>query len=223
MARMDTTTIIAVAGIVIMSITTHEVAHAWAAYRLGDDTAHKLGRITLNPLPHIDPFMTIILPGMLLMSGSPVVFGGAKPVPFNPFNLKNIKRDVALVAAAGPISNILIAILLFGVLSMFQNTGFWGPDSMGNEVLARSAIFNVFLALFNLIPIPPLDGSKVLQFFLKGELRVKYLRLESMGFMLILGILILDRGILHIGLFDSLYFDVVMPLSHFIADAVGLR
>jgi Zn-dependent protease len=219
---MDTTSIIVVVGIVIMSITTHEVAHAWAAYRLGDDTAQRMGRLTLNPLVHVDPFMTVILPGLLLLSGSPVVFGGAKPVPFNPFMLKKVKRDVALVAAAGPISNILIGFMLFGLLSIFLHTGLWNTESKGVDILAQAGFINIFLAVFNLIPIPPLDGSKVLQYFLSGELRIKYLRLEAMGFMIILGLLILDRGILHLGLFEGLYSHTVVPISNGMMELLGI-
>ncbi|MBC8406603.1 MAG: site-2 protease family protein [Planctomycetes bacterium] len=218
---MEPATLVVI-GIVVMSITTHEVAHAWAAYRLGDDTAQRMGRLTLNPLVHIDPFMTVILPGLLLLSGSPVVFGGAKPVPFNPFMLKKVKRDVALVAAAGPLSNILIGFALLGILAGFLHFGIWTSSSSGCKILWGGAVINLFLAVFNLLPIPPLDGSKVLQYFLRGDIRTKYLRLESMGFFLILGLLILDRSILHTGMFSKLINMTVIPMVEGFVEILGL-
>ncbi len=218
---MEPATLVVI-GIVVMSITTHEVAHAWAAYRLGDDTAQRMGRLTLNPLVHIDPFMTVLLPGLLLLSGSPVVFGGAKPVPFNPFMLKRVKRDVALVAAAGPLSNILIGFGLLAILSAFLHFGIWTSSSSGCKILWASGMFNFFLAVFNLLPIPPLDGSKVLQYFLRGEIRAKYLRLESMGFFLILGLLILDRTILHTNAFGAFFEMTVIPMLEGSAKILGL-
>ncbi len=205
-----------------MSITTHEFAHAWAAYRLGDDTARKMGRLTLNPLVHIDPFMTVILPGLLLMSGSPVVFGGARPVPFNPLMLKKGKRDVALVAAAGPISNILIGFCLLGLLSAFLHFGIWTDGSKGCSILWWSAMINLFLAAFNLIPLPPLDGSKILQFFLHGEVRTRYLRLESAGIFLLLGLLLLDRAIFHTGFFGKYFELTVFPIADAMIQVLGL-
>lgn len=220
---MELTQIIFVALIVIMSITTHEVAHAWAAYRLGDDTAYRLGRITLNPLPHIDPFMTVILPGLLLMSGSPVVFGGAKPVPFNPFMLRNQRRDIALVAAAGPLANVIIGVFLLGILSAFLHFGVWASTSSGCLILWFSAVINFFLAVFNLLPIPPLDGSKIVQYFLKGDIRIKYLQLESIGFFLLLGLLLLDRAVLHTGAFSLYFRTTVGPILEFSATSLGLE
>ena len=218
---MEPTTL-AVIGIIIMSITTHEVAHAWTAYKLGDDTAHRLGRINLNPLLHIDPFMTVILPALLALSGSPVIFGGARPVPFNPFNLRNLKRDVALVAAAGPVSNILIGIGLLGLLAAFLHFGIWTSTSSGCSILWLSAFFNFMLAAFNMIPLPPLDGSKVMQFFLKGDIRAKYLQLEAFGFILILGLLILDRSVLQTHLFSKYFAATVFPTLEAFGELFGL-
>lgn len=218
---METTTL-AIIGIIIMSITTHEVAHAWSAYKLGDDTALRLGRINLNPLLHIDPFMTVILPGLLVLSGSPVLFGGAKPVPFNPYNLGNLKRDVALVAAAGPISNILIGLGLLGLQSAFLHTGVWTSASTGCTILWVAAYFNFVLAAFNLLPLPPLDGSKIMQFFLKGDLRAQYLRLEAYGFFLLLGLLILDRGILNTNFFGKYFAATAYSVHLHVADLFAL-
>ena len=157
--------------VLILSIVLHEVAHGWAAFKLGDPTAKLQGRLSLNPVVHIDPLMSIIVPGMLFLSGSPFLFGAAKPVPYNPYNLTDQKYGEAKVAAAGPAVNILIA-LIFAIIIRFA------------DVLALPAAFielsfgiitlNIFLAVFNLLPIPPLDGSKILPVFLPYSLQMKY-------------------------------------------------
>ncbi len=180
--------------IVVWSVTTHEVAHAWVADRLGDDTARRMGRITLNPLPHVDPFMTVILPAVLLLSGSNVVFGGAKPVPVNLLNLRKMRRDWALVGLAGPVSNILIALLLVGLLAVFVHTGLWSADASGVQILGYAAFINIFLAVFNMVPIPPLDGSRVVQYFLRGPALEAYHRLENFGFLILVAILFMAQG-----------------------------
>ena len=157
------------AGLIIFiySIVLHEVAHGWVADKLGDRTARMAGRITLNPIPHIDPFGSIILPGVLIVlnvltSGIGVIFGWANPVPYNPMNLKNPKTGSMLIALAGPFTNILIAVFAsIGAYLLYQqNTG----DNLDGLIglLGFTAIINTILALFNLLPIPPLDGSKVL-------------------------------------------------------------
>jgi Zn-dependent protease len=143
--------------ILIGSVILHEVAHGWTAYKLGDPTAKLQGRITLNPMAHIDWVGSVILPALLVFSGAPFVFGWAKPVPFNPYNLKNPKWGGALVAAMGPITNILIAIiaaLLFNVVG--------GSSAILDYILQGSIITNIVLAVFNLVPIPPLDGHHIL-------------------------------------------------------------
>ena len=157
--------------VLILSIVLHEVAHGWAAYKLGDPTAKLQGRLSLNPIVHIDPLMSIIVPGMLFLSGSSFLFGAAKPVPYNPYNLTDQKYGEAKVAAAGPAANILIA-LIFAIIIRFA------------DILALPAAFielsfgiitlNIFLAVFNLLPIPPLDGSKILPVFLPYNLQMKY-------------------------------------------------
>jgi Zn-dependent protease len=178
-------------GLVILSITTHEASHGFVADRLGDSTAREAGRLTLNPLRHVDLFYTILLPLMLLASGSPFIIGGAKPVPVNVARLRNPRRDCALVGAAGPLSNLGIAVVLAALLALGMRTGVLTQSSLGVEVLTIGMLANAVLALFNLIPIPPLDGSRVAQFFLPGWLRRVYGRLERFGLLLILGLVLL--------------------------------
>ncbi len=166
--------------ILVVSVILHEVAHGYMANWLGDPTARLQGRLTLNPLVHIDPMGSIILPALLVFTHSPLLIGYAKPVPYNPYNLKG-KYDEALVAGAGPATNILLA-LLFSVLIRFG-----GVAATPEMLSAFSTIvyINMMLALFNLIPIPPLDGSKVLAAILPGGLGRAYgsfrMRFERIG------------------------------------------
>jgi Zn-dependent protease len=141
--------------VLIFSVIIHEVSHGYAAYFQGDKTAKYAGRLTLNPIPHIDMLGSIFLPALLIISGSPMVIGWAKPVPFNPYNLRNHKWGEAIVAGAGPMSNIFLA-LLFGILIRFSV--FPGLS----EPFIYIVFINLALAVFNLVPIPPLDGSKIL-------------------------------------------------------------
>lgn len=209
---MGTFEIVSSIALIVWSITTHEVAHGWVAYRLGDDTAKRMGRITLNPIPHIDPFLTVILPGLLLMTTG-MVIGGARPVPVLPGRLHRPRRDMALVGAAGPVSNILIGFACAGLLAAFTATGLWTENSTGVMVLAIGVLANFFLAVFNLFPIPPLDGSRVVAYFLRGEAEIFWMKLERVGFLLILGIFFLAPGIL--GAF-------VFPLLELLLKAVDL-
>lgn len=183
---MEPFTIVGVAVVVILSITSHEAAHAWVADKLGDPTARELGRVTFNPIPHIDPFLTVILPGILLLSGSPFIFGGAKPVPVRLDRLRHPYRDWALVGAVGPLSNVLMGAACAGLLALALRTGLFETTSMGTKVLSIGIFINVLLAIFNLIPIPPLDGSRVLQYFLTPSARAALGRLEGFGFLIIL-------------------------------------
>jgi Zn-dependent protease len=157
--------------VLIISVIIHEVAHGYAANWLGDPTARLAGRLTLNPMVHLDPMMSVILPGLLIVTGSPILFGAAKPVPYNPYNLTNQKWGEAIVAVAGPAANILIAIifaLIIRSVSVF-------PLSDSFIHLSLDIIkLNIFLALFNLVPIPPLDGSKILPRLLPFSLAMKY-------------------------------------------------
>jgi Zn-dependent protease len=157
--------------ILILSVVIHEMAHGYAANWLGDPTARLQGRLSANPLVHLDPLMSVILPGILLATGSPILFGAAKPVPYNPYNFTNQKWGEAIVAAAGPLANFAIA----GVFAVLVRLSDVLQLSEAFVSLAISVIMlNIFLAFFNLVPIPPLDGSKILPRFLPYPLRMKY-------------------------------------------------
>lgn len=167
--------------ILIFSAIVHEVSHGLMAEKLGDDTARQEGRITLNPIPHIDPFGSILLPLILLMAHSPVIFGAAKPVPVNFNNLRNPKRGMALVSLAGPVSNFLLAAFFAGVLKIGI-----GVNHISAPILLQAMLINLVLGVFNLIPIPPLDGSKIIAAFLPNERMNKILSFERYGFILVL-------------------------------------
>jgi Zn-dependent protease len=167
--------------VLILSIILHEVAHGYVADWLGDPTARYSGRLTLNPLPHIDPIGSVILPGILLLSHSPFVIGWAKPVPYNPYNISNRRWGEALVAGAGPLTNILLALVLG------QLVHFAAPLGLSSDFLflcAKAVQVNLVLAIYNLIPIPPLDGSKVLRALLPYEGRMAFARLEQSAYAL---------------------------------------
>ena len=176
--------------IIILSIIFHEVAHGYVANWLGDPTARLSGRLTLNPIPHIDPVGSILVPGILMLSGTPFLIGWAKPVPYNPYNLRHGKWGEALVAFAGPATNILIAVAFALLLRLGLLTS---PLFVQVAVLAIFA--NIALAIINLIPIPPLDGSKILRALLPAGAALSYQRLEQMTYALgpfgLIGILLL--------------------------------
>jgi Zn-dependent protease len=153
---IDIVYIIIVIVVILLSMTLHEAMHAFVGYWLGDDTAKAQGRLTLNPIKHIDPFMTIILPVTLAIVGAPI-FGGAKPVPFNPLNIRWGEWGAALVALAGPLTNFVIAFITFGVWAIVgaPTTGIWF------QIFHTTILVNLGFFIFNLIPLPPLDGSRV--------------------------------------------------------------
>ena len=177
---------------VVLAVVLHEVAHGWVAFKLGDDTAYWLGRLTLNPIKHIDPVGTILIPIILVVVGSPFLFGYAKPVPINFRKLKNPKKDMVWVALAGPVTNLLLALasalLLWGVAHL-PASAVWFAEPLALMCQA-SILINLVLCIFNLIPLPPLDGGRVAVGLLPGPMAYKLSRLEPYGFMIIVALLV---------------------------------
>jgi Zn-dependent protease len=174
--------------ILVFSVCFHEAAHGWAAFKLGDPTAYRQGRVTLNPVAHIDPIQTILMPLFFYVAtAGAVIFGGAKPVPLNPFLFKNVNKGLMITGLAGPVSNLLLAAvagllyLPFGWLIL--------RDRFLDFFFIQVVWINVLLLTFNLIPIPPLDGSRVVRYFLPHETREKYDRLEPFGLAILLLVL----------------------------------
>ena len=175
--------------VLIYSAILHEIAHGYVADKLGDPTARLLGRLTLNPQKHIDPMMSIALPLLLIFSGSPVIFGAAKPVPIDPFNLRDGRKDVAIVSLAGPLTNVLIAVLAAIILKLLNL-----ELSIFYSLLLVIVQINLLLAIFNLLPIPPLDGSKIFSLLLPEREANIYLSFGSIGFFVIFFLLISGYG-----------------------------
>ena len=210
--------------IILMSIIIHEVSHGYVAYLLGDDTAYRAGRLNFNPLKHIDRFGTIILPILILIvTRGGLAFGYAKPVPINPYNFRNYKKDTALTAAAGPASNFVIAIVLSFLLRLImRNIDPYTPLSQISIFFMRSLytsiMINLFLGLFNLIPFPPLDGSKVLGAFLSDEMYFKYTAQERKGMMIFM-IIIFASYIFNLNIIGGLIFP---PLKYIMKILTGI-
>jgi Zn-dependent protease len=206
----------------LLSLTVHEYAHAWSAWKLGDDTASRMGRLTLNPLPHIDPFGTILLPLALMLTGSGVMFGWAKPVPVNPARFRrdvHMGRGMALTASAGPLANVALAVLAavaFGVIYRFS------PQSLINgngvrELLESLLGVNVVLALFNLLPVPPLDGSRIVDGFLPYRLRPAWERVTAFAPFLLMGVFFFGARIIAVP--AAYAFDLLRHLIRFVGTA----
>jgi Zn-dependent protease len=195
-------------GILLFSVIFHEVAHGLMAYRLGDPTAKYAGRLTLNPLPHIDLFGSILLPALLYYAGLPIL-GAAKPVPVDYRNLSDIRRDMFLVSFAGPLTNLALAL----VAAIVFRLGGDGLSVVGAGLLAKTVELNVVLAIFNLIPIPPLDGSKILASlagYVDHDWMYRILDLERFGFILVLALVMVP------GLLGSILVEPVTAIMRFL-------
>jgi len=184
--------------VLVFSAIVHEYMHGWMADHLGDTTAKDAGRLTLNPIPHLDLFGSILLPAMLVLSNVGFVFGWAKPVPFNPYNLSDKKYGSAKVALAGPFGNLIVA-LFFGLILRFVNL----PNPELAMLFAIIVQINLLLMVFNLVPIPPLDGSKVIMPFLPTNMQESMLKLEKYGMFIVL-------------LFIMFGFSIVIPIINFL-------
>lgn len=175
--------------ILLFSVILHEVMHGYVALKFGDHTAERAGRLTLNPIPHIDLFGTILLPAFLIFTGSPILFGWAKPVPVNPLNFSDLRRGELLVSAAGILANFSLAILAAIIFQVLNALPQEFPAYVGS-ILTFAVLINLVLGLFNLLPIPPLDGSKILMSQLPFNLARQYEKLTPYGFLILLMLLV---------------------------------
>jgi Zn-dependent protease len=212
---------------IVLAVTLHEASHGWVAWKLGDDTAFKKGRVTFNPIKHVDPFGTLLLPALLLLaSGGKMSFGYAKPVPVNFWALNKPRRDMVLVALAGPGSNLILAI----ISAMLFHVVEWVPQFMQGWLAANlmmSILFNLILCIFNMIPIPPLDGGRVAVGILPQPLAQQLARLERAGFAIILGALFILPWLGEmVGLDLNIFMRIVgipaFTAAEFIIDMVGV-
>ncbi|MFH1854240.1 MAG: site-2 protease family protein [Candidatus Omnitrophota bacterium] len=185
-----------------LAVIIHEYSHGWVAWKLGDPTAKMAGRLTLNPIAHIDPIGTIFLPLILLITHSPVLFGWAKPVPVDFQNLNNPKKDMVWVGLAGPGANIIFAVILSLILKVANFLG----NPLLLVVISSAIIINLMLAVFNILPIPPLDGSRVVMGLLPRELSMQYAKIEPYG-------LIILFGLLYMGFIGSFIWPIVMIIA----------
>jgi len=190
---LDGAGIAVVIAILVFCLGVHEAAHAQVALWCGDSTASDLGRITVDPRSHIDLFQTILLPLFLYLSAG-FIFGGAKPVPVNPMRLRKPLRDMSLVAIAGPLSNFLLAILFALILGVLLHYQVYTRDQMMVAILTVAVQLNLLLAAFNLMPVPPLDGSRVMTWLLPAHLRRAYMELERFGLLIVFGLVLFVPG-----------------------------
>ena len=191
----------------LFAITLHEAAHGYIAKLRGDNTAYLMGRVSLNPIRHIDPLGTIILPTAMFLLGTGFLFGWAKPVPVNFDNLKKPKLDMILVAVAGPLANFLMAIIWYLLWQYVPNFGL-------HQMAAFGVLLNLMLLVFNLIPIPPLDGSRIVSAFLSPKASLSYNRLERWGILILLALLFIPFG--HTSLLASVLYPSINALMAFI-------
>jgi Zn-dependent protease len=197
--------------VLLFAVVVHEVSHGYVSYLFGDHTAKDQGRLTFNPISHLDPVMSVILPAFLIFSGSPFVIGGAKPVPIDPRYYKNQKRDLMLVSIAGPGSNFILAALSIILLAISVRLPFINFQNMQGLYLfiKYMIIINVVLGVFNLVPIPPLDGSKIIMAFMPDDVAMKYESISPFGIFIIIGLLFLN-------FFDLIFRPVFIFLQYLI-------
>ncbi len=199
--------------ILLFSVIVHEVMHGFVALQFGDHTAENAGRLTLNPIPHIDLVGTILLPALLILSGSPIFFGWAKPVPVNPLHFRDIRRGEFFVSIAGIGANVALALLaavLYHILNQFY------PQPILLQLLLVTTYLNLILALFNLIPIPPLDGSKVLLSQLPLNLARSYQQLDRFGYIILIALMLVKVGSasilsIYLGTAITLIWSIILP------------
>lgn len=196
--ELNITYILVVLVVILFSMTLHEAMHGFMAFWLGDDTAEREGRLTLNPVKHIDPFLTILLPLILAVTGAPI-FGGAKPVPFNPARLKYDEWGAALVAVAGPLINLIIAFVLFGSYALLMPS----TDTFAAQALLIGVYVNLGFFIFNMIPIPPLDGSRVIYALAPEFVRRGMEAIERYGLILIFAVVLVASPVLGVFIFEA--------------------
>ena len=195
-------------GVILVSMTLHEAMHGYVAYWLGDDTAKMHGRLTLNPIRHIDPFLTILLPVMLALVGGPI-FGGAKPVPFNPERVRYDEWGAALVALAGPLTNLFLAFFIFGIGALLGcNPGDFTSTNIVSMILAYGVVVNLGFFVFNMIPLPPLDGSRVLYALAPDPVRRAMEYIEQYGLIFVFIIVLFASSLIGVFMNEIIQFFV---------------